>query len=214
MERPVTHYIDRERTPEERVPGESAYLYAVGARFERGDCIVDRWVSQAEAVATAEAAYDEATATRLASCLGCGVTLFEAPPPPEPEPREDPDEARKRRVADHLHEQTRAALDADNIAAAEAAAALMSDEERAKAEAMIAEHRRRAEEQAAREAEHQRRASIAAAIDAGDEPAALALMTDEERAAHEERKRVAGERQAALGKARKPGATADAQEPR
>jgi hypothetical protein len=37
-------------------------------------------------------------------------------------------------------------------------------------------------EQAAREAERQRRASIAAALDAGDEPAALALMTDEERA--------------------------------
>jgi hypothetical protein len=49
-------------------------------------------------------------------------------------------------------------------------------------------------EQAAREAERQRRASIAAAIAAGDEPAALALMTDEERAKHEERKRVAAER--------------------
>lgn len=158
------HYIQRER--DKAGPDGSHYEYAVGARIEDGDVVVDRWVTQERAIKLG-ASYEDAAARMLADCLGCLTTLFEAPPAPVvAAPKVDPAEERRRRVARYLPRDERIAR------------GFGTDKDHAEAE----QERRHAAEQAARAAEAKRRASVDAAIAAGKVDEARALMSEEEQA--------------------------------
>lgn len=162
--------------------GNGAHEYAVGARIEDGDVVVDRWVSQTEAIALG-AAYEPTDAVTLAECLGCSTTFFEAPTPVVPEVEaEDPDTARRRRVAKHLPRDERIAR------------GFGTEEDHAE----VARERRQADALAAQETESMRRGAIAAGLRDGSIDDARALMTDAER------ERFDAQWQRKLGRAAEP----------
>jgi hypothetical protein len=159
-----------------------AYEYALVRPVATEDDLVVRdgdWGTMGAAAAS-RGAYEDDDAFDgdvVARQMGCKcLPIAQVPPLPQP-PVELTDEEQE--VADTAARKARVA-------------AYRSEQARLAEEAVKAEAVAR---------ETARVDAIRAALAAGDEPAALALMTEAELAAYEERKRVAAERQAAAAKA-------------